>query len=106
MFEEYYPSWAELTYEEIKPGYRFDETCQKTIPAALICFFESKDYEDCLKLAISLGGDSDTLGAITGPMAYALYKEMPEELVANAKAKLPEWMLVLNDEFDAYVNGD
>ena len=106
VLEEYYPSWSELTYEEIKPGYRFDETCQETIPAALICFLESKDYEDCLKLAISLGGDSDTLGAITGPMAYAFYKEMPEELVANAKAKLPEWMLEVNDEFDTYVNGE
>ena len=56
-----------------------------------------------LKLAISLGGDADTLGTISGPMAYAFYREMPEELVANAKAKLPEWMLQVNDEMDRYV---
>lgn len=56
---------------------------------------------DCLKLAISLGGDADTLAAIAGPMAYAYYKMIPEELIENAKAKLPGWMLDLNDMFDA-----
>lgn len=104
VLEEYYPSWAELSYEEIKPEYRFDETCQQTIPAALICFLESKDYEDCLKLAIALGGDSDTLGAISGPIAYAFYKTMPDALIANAKAKLPQWMLEVNEEFDQVVS--
>lgn len=104
ILDEYYPNWSGLTYEGIKPGYGFDETCQQTIPAALICFLESKDYVDCLKLAISLGGDADTLGAISGPMAYAYYKTMPEELITNAKAKLPEWMLEVNDELDLFVN--
>lgn len=98
--DEYYPEWSNKTYGEIKPGYYFDETCQLTVPAALICFLESKDYTDCLKLAISLGGDADTLAAIAGPMACAYYKEMPEELIINAKKKLPEWMLVINDELD------
>lgn len=102
VLEEYYPNWAALTYDEIKPGYHFDETCQMTVPAALICFLESKDYVDSLKLAISLGGDADTLGAITGPMAYAYYKEMPTELIDNAKSKLPEWMLEVNEEMDKY----
>lgn len=104
VLEKYYPDWAALTYEAIKPGYSFDATCQQTVPAALICFLESQDYADCLKLAIALGGDADTLAAIAGPMAYAFYKTMPEELIANAKAKLPEWMLKLNDEFDERVN--
>lgn len=104
VLEKYYPDWAALTYEAIKPAYRFDATCQQTVPAALICFLESRDYADCLKLAIALGGDADTLAAIAGPMAYAFYKTMPEELIANAKAKLPEWMLKLNDEFDERVN--
>ena len=72
--------------------------------AALICFLESKDYVDCLKLAIALGGDADTLAAIAGPMAYAYYREMPEELIENAKATLPEWMLWINEELDNYVN--
>ena len=106
VLEKYYPDWADLTYEEIKPDYYFDETCQKTIPAALICFLESKDYVDCIKLAIALGGDADTLAAIAGPMAYAFYREMPDELVQNAKAKLPKWMLEINDEMDAYVEAN
>ena len=100
VLEKYYPGWSRKTYAEIKPGYRFDETCQLTIPAAIICFLESKDYADCLKLAISLGGDADTLAAIAGPVAYAFYGEIPSELIANAKAKLPEWMLDLNERFD------
>ena len=104
VLDEYYPNWSGLTYATIKPDYGFDETCQQTIPAALICFLESKDYVDCLKLAIALGGDADTLAAISGPMAYAFYKYMPEELIVNAKAKLPEWMLQVSKEFDDYVN--
>ena len=100
VLEEYYPEWKDKTYAEIKPGYYFDETCQMTIPAALICFLESKNYVDCITLAISLGGDADTLAAIAGPMAYAYYKYMPQELIDNAKAKLPQWMLELNDELE------
>lgn len=103
VLDGYYPNWSKLTYDSIKPGYGFDDTCQQTIPAALICFLESKDYSDCLKLAIALGGDADTLAAISGPMAYAFYKTMPEELIENAKAKLPEWMLEVNDELDSFV---
>lgn len=98
VLDEYYPDWSKLSYEDIKPGYRFNETCQLTVPATLICFLESKDYVDCITLAIALGGDADTLGAISGPMAYAFYKSMPQELIDNAKAKLPQWMLDLNDE--------
>lgn len=101
---KYYPDALPITYADIKPDYDFSETCQLTVPPAIICFIESKDYVDCLKLAISLGGDADTLGAIAGPMAYAYYKEMPITLIQNAKTKLPEWMLELNDKFDAMVN--
>lgn len=102
VLDVYYPEWSARTYAEIKPGYEFNETCQLTVPAAIICFLESQDYADCLKLAISLGGDADTLAAIAGPMAYAYYKEMPEELIRNAKAKLPDWMLELSERFDKY----
>lgn len=55
---------------------------------------------DCLRLAISLGGDADTLAAIAGPMAYAFYRKMPEPLVYQALKKLPEWMQKTNEEFD------
>lgn len=100
---KYYPAWASKAYDEIKPSYRFDETCQITVPAALICFLECSDYADCLKLAIALGGDADTLAAIAGPMAYAFYKTMPQELIDNAKAKLPQWMLYINEEMNQKV---
>lgn len=103
VLEQYYPDWADKTYKEIKPTYGFDETCQRTVPAALICFLESKDYVDCLKLAIALGGDADTLAAISGPMAYAMYRYMPQELIDNALRKLPQWMVELSGEFDRYV---
>ena len=53
-------------------------------------------------MAIALGGDADTLAAIAGPMSYAFYRVMPEELIENAKRKLPKWMLDINEEFDEY----
>lgn len=104
VLNAYYPDWSKLTYAAIKPDYFFDETCQLTVPAALICFLESQDYEDCLKLAISLGGDADTLAAIAGPMAYAYYRFMPQALIDMAKSKLPQWMLELNEKLDEAVN--
>lgn len=61
------------TVDEIRPGYRFNETCQRTVPEALICAFESDSFEDAIRNAISLGGDADTLGAIAGPIAEALH---------------------------------
>lgn len=102
VLDFYYPEWSTYKYVEIKSDYSYDLSCQRTIPPALICFLESKNYEDCLKLAISLGGDADTLAAIAGPIAYAFYKEMPSALIENAKSKLPEWMIRLNEEFDNY----
>ena len=58
---------------EIRPSYRFNETCQDTVPQAIIAFLESTDFEDAIRNAISLGGDSDTLAAITGSIAEAAY---------------------------------
>ena len=61
------------TLDEIRPTYRFNETCQDTVPQAIIAFLESTDFEDAIRNAISLGGDSDTLAAITGSIAEAAY---------------------------------
>ena len=61
------------TLDEIRPNYRFNETCQDTVPQAIIAFLESRDFEDAIRNAISLGGDSDTLAAITGSIAEAAY---------------------------------
>ena len=59
--------------DEIRPTYRFNESCQQTVPEAIVCFLESTDFEDAIRNAISLGGDSDTLACITGGIAQAYY---------------------------------
>lgn len=61
------------TLDEIRPGYKFNESCQETVPQAITAFLESTDFEDAIRNAISLGGDSDTLAAITGGIAEAAY---------------------------------
>jgi ADP-ribosylglycohydrolase len=59
--------------DEIRPAYHFNESCQQTVPEAVVCFLESTDFEDAIRNAISLGGDSDTLACITGGIAQASY---------------------------------
>ena len=73
-------------------------------PPTIIRFMEPKDYVDCIKLAISIGADADTLAAIAGPMAYAYYKKMPDALVYQALKKLPDWMVEVSERFDEIVN--
>jgi len=65
--------------DEIRPVYRFNETCQETVPEAIIAFLESRDFEGAIRNAISLGGDSDTLAAITGSIAGAFYKSLESD---------------------------
>ena len=60
----------------IRKTYQFNETCQDTVPQALECFFEASDFEDAIRNAISIGGDSDTIAAITGSVAEAYFGEM------------------------------
>ena len=77
------------TLEEIRPSYHFNETCQETVPQAIISFLESTDFEDAIRNAISLGGDSDTLAAITGSIAEAAYG-IPQEIKDKAWTYLDE----------------
>lgn len=63
--------------EEIRPFYSFDVSCQGTVPEAIISFLDSTSYEDAIRNAISLGGDSDTLACITGGIAEAFYRDIP-----------------------------
>ncbi len=88
------------TYEEIRPTYRFNESCQGTVPQALIAFFDSKDYEDAIRLAVSLGGDADTMGAITGAVAIAYYKEMPDAIYDFVTARIPDDLKSVITEFN------
>lgn len=74
--------------DDIRPGYSFDVTCQGSVPEALICALEATSFEDAIRNAISIGGDSDTLAAIAGPVAEARFG-IPQEIGAAAWARVP-----------------
>jgi ADP-ribosylglycohydrolase len=78
---------------DIKQTYDFDETCQGTVPQAIIAFLESNDYEDAIRKAVFLGGDSDTLACITGGIAQAYYKDIPDFIISNVRDRLPDDLL-------------
>ncbi len=88
------------TLEEIRPGYRFDVSCQGSVPESIIAFLESKDFEDAVRKAVSLGGDSDTMACIAGGIAQAFYKEIPADIVANVRKRLPDEFLLVVDRFN------
>ena len=77
------------TCDDIRPTYCFDGSCQGTVPESIIAFLDSKDYEDALRLCISLGGDADTMGTITGAIAGAYYHQIPYDLYEFGVKKLP-----------------
>ena len=76
--------------DDIRPGYRFDVTCQRSMPEALICTLEAVSFDDALRNAISIGGDSDTITAIAGPVAEARFG-IPQDIATLA------WTRVLAD---------
>ena len=67
--------------DEIRDDYFCDLSCQKTVPEAFLCFLESTDYESCIRLAVSLGGDADTMACIAGSVAEAFYGDIPEAIL-------------------------
>lgn len=79
------------TVDTIRPNYRFNESCQGTVPEALICALEATSFEDAIRNAISIGGDSDTVAAIAGPLAEALYG-IPDEIAQTAMEMIPDDM--------------
>lgn len=87
------------TLDEIRPAYRFDESCQGTVPPAMIAFLESADYEDAIRKAISLGGDADTLACITGGIAEAFYGTIPAHIAQAARQRLPQAFIEIIDQF-------
>ncbi len=93
----YYP--MDFTLDGIRASYRFNETCQGTVPQALMAFFESTDFEDAIRNAISVGGDSDTLAAITGGVAQAYYG-IPQSLRERALSYLDERMTPILTAFE------
>jgi ADP-ribosyl-[dinitrogen reductase] hydrolase len=79
--------------EDIRLNYHFDETCQGSVPEAIIAFLESQSFENAIRLAVSIGGDSDTIASITGAIAEAFYKDIPEEIKKNVIKLLPDDLL-------------
>ena len=87
------------TLAEIRPTYRFDESCQGTVPQALTAFLESEDFEDAVRKAVSLGGDSDTLACITGGIAQAFYGGVPEFIAKKVYEILDDALGAVTREF-------
>jgi ADP-ribosylglycohydrolase len=77
------------TLDGIRPSYAFDVSCQGSVPEAIIEFLESHAYEDAVRNAISLGGDSDTLACITGGIAEAFYGGIPDGVREKVRELLP-----------------
>jgi len=88
------------TLAEIRPYYHFDETCEGSVPQAVIAFLESDSYEDAVRKAISLGGDSDTLACMAGGIAQAYYKTVPDYIIREVKNRLDPELLKVVEEFN------
>ena len=77
------------TWDYLNKTYDWDSSCQGTVPEAMIAFLESNDFEDAIRKAVSMGGDSDTLACITGGIAEAFYKEIPDYMIEASQKKFP-----------------
>ncbi len=88
--------------DEMRARHRHVESCQDSLPKALRSFFDGESYEDVVRNAVSLGGDTDTLAAIAGAMGEAFY-EMPDELKAEARKRVGEDMVEVMDHFDEQI---
>lgn len=89
FIEDYFYD-LDFCLDDIRDTYEFNESCQGTVPQAIVAFLESTDYEDAIRNAVSLGGDSDTLAAITGSIAWAYYKNSSEETLKRLQSYVSE----------------
>ena len=87
------------TVDSIRPGYSFDISCQGTVPEAIIAFLDSNSYEDAVRNAVSLGGDSDTLACITGGISEAYYREVPAPIRKTVENMLSSDLLRITEAF-------
>ena len=92
------------TIEEIRPDYYFDVSCQGSVPEAIIAFLEGNSFEEVIRLAISLGGDSDTIGAMAGAIAASMYP-IPEEIAKQCDDILTKDLREIKDKFLDMVEG-
>ena len=87
------------TVEDIRPDYSFNETCQGSVPEALVAFLDANDFEHALRLAISLDGDADTQAAITGSVAEAFWGGVPERIENEVREVLEKPLIDVLDRF-------
>jgi ADP-ribosylglycohydrolase len=87
--------------DAIRPTYRFDVSCQGSVPESVIAFLASTDYESAARNAVSLGGDADTMACIAGGIAQAFYGAVPEQIAREVRSRLPEGFLDVLDRFES-----
>lgn len=97
--EQHFDYNLHRTCDEIRPIYHFEESCQGTVPEAMVAFFDSHDFESAMRLAVSLGGDSDTLACITGGIAAAYYNDIPQAIVDFVVNNLPTDLIEVANNF-------
>jgi ADP-ribosylglycohydrolase len=85
--------------EGIRPGYRFDVSCQGSVPESIIAFLESTDLESAIRNAVSMGGDADTMACIAGGIAHGYYGDVPGWIEAEVRARLPSELASVMDAF-------
>ncbi len=85
--------------EGIRPGYRFDVSCQGSVPESIIAFLESTDLESAIRNAVSMGGDADTMACIAGGIAHGYYGDVPGWIEAEVRARLPSELTAVMDAF-------
>jgi ADP-ribosylglycohydrolase len=87
--------------DDIRPVYSFDVSCQGSVPESIIAFLESTSYEDAVRNAVSLGGDSDTMACIAGAIAEAYYKYIDTDIILDVFARLPHDLAAITQQFTA-----
>ncbi|MEW5746192.1 MAG: ADP-ribosylglycohydrolase family protein [Nitrospirota bacterium] len=97
--EESFAYDLERSLDEIRPSYRFDATCRGSVPQAIRAFLESEHYEDAVRKAVSIGGDSDTIACIAGGIAQAYYRTIPDCILERVRAIVPPDLLDVADRF-------
>jgi ADP-ribosylglycohydrolase len=90
--------------DDIRLNYKYNESCQGLVPEAITSFLESENYEDAIRKAISLGGDSDTMACVTGGIAEAFYGDIACVIIAETKKRLPSDLLDIIDQFEQRIN--
>lgn len=97
----YYP--LDLTLDEIRPTYRFDVTCTGSISVAFQAFLEGDSFEEVIRNAISVGGDSDTIASMALAIAYAYYQDMSDDMVVKTLTYLPDDLRAIFTRWQSFV---